>query len=106
MDPALPPALDRAMVFDRFHSHVKHCKSCQAALRNWRIAKVGMGSLSLVTLALMAAGLPASPSITSSLVATRRVGAAVCVALAAVAGALHVLEKRLFHWSDYVHARR
>lgn len=100
VDPTLPPAQDRALVLDRYHSHVKHCSSCQGALRNWRRAKFGLGYLSIITLGLLAGGVPVQNAL------VRRGVAGACVLAAGVVGLLHRYEKRLFYFTDLVHAKR
>jgi hypothetical protein len=69
-------------------------------LRNWRRAKFGLGYLSIITLGLLAGGVPVQNAL------VRRGVAGACVLAAGVVGLLHRYEKRLFYFTDLVHAKR
>ena len=72
---SLPARLDRRPLLDRYDSHTRHCRSCRGALRRLRRLQLGCGLAVLLALGA-AAWLGASA------------GAAVCLALAALATGL------------------
>ncbi|MCG9889454.1 MAG: Rieske 2Fe-2S domain-containing protein [Thermosynechococcaceae cyanobacterium MS004] len=52
----LPPALPKAQLLERYHSHVAHCASCRGALTNLKRLRVGLA----ISAALLWAVLPLS----------------------------------------------
>jgi hypothetical protein len=72
---SLPARLDRRPLLDRYDSHTRHCRSCRGALKRLRRLQLGCGLAVLVALGA-AAWLGASA------------GAALCLALTALATGL------------------
>lgn len=54
--PGTPPLQgregDKAVLFDVYNTHTKHCKVCMTALNNLKLLRMGLGAASLITVGL------------------------------------------------------
>jgi hypothetical protein len=94
----------KGVLLDRLHTHTTQCSACRGARRNTRVAKVALGYLVLAAVTVLNAP-PASAlaAVTGRWAALLR---GTTLGGAALAGLLHVLEKKWFVFTDYVHAQK
>lgn len=97
----IPPLLPREVVLDRFKQHTENCPHCSAALRAATIAAGLMAAVAAVAAgSIVAAVVGGSAALLSPF---NGVAAAVAAASAMAAAAL-MRFRRLFIFTDYVHA--
>eukprot|EP00878_Enallax_costatus_P027858 GHUV01030035.1.p1 GENE.GHUV01030035.1~~GHUV01030035.1.p1 ORF type:complete len:150 (-),score=49.90 GHUV01030035.1:124-573(-) len=117
----LGPTKPREVAMDRYHQHVVHCKSCQAAIKSiqrWRAITLGLAAVAAavavaagtaVAVGGRAAGGSVAAAAAGALAAVPAwvVGSLAVVAVASYVG--HVMLGQLwqrFFFIDYVHADR